>query len=78
MAAFKDLPAKDRPDREGNSNNCCDIQFGLDPVHLVCLVNFVCLVRPDEPEKSDEPTTPTKRDQRNKPLHLVPGEMQLI
>jgi hypothetical protein len=34
MAAFKDLPAKDRPEREGNSNNRCDIQFVLNPVHF--------------------------------------------
>jgi hypothetical protein len=35
MAAFKDLSAKDRPEREGNSNNCCDIQFVLHSVQRV-------------------------------------------
>jgi hypothetical protein len=35
MAAFKDLSAKDRPEREGNSNNCRDIQFALHPVQMI-------------------------------------------
>src|SRR5882762_3085503 len=33
MAAFKDLSADNRPKREDNSKNCCDIQFVLHPVH---------------------------------------------
>ncbi len=57
MAAFKNLPTNDRPEGENNSDDCCDIQFVLDPVYLVYLVCLVysvcssiclaCLVQPD-------------------------------
>jgi hypothetical protein len=34
MAAFKGLAADNRPERKHNSNDCCDIQFVLCPVHF--------------------------------------------
>jgi hypothetical protein len=42
------------------------------------LVYLVCLVGADESDKPDELKKPNKRDQPNKPLHLAPGEMQII
>ena len=67
MAAFKDLPANDRPESENNSDDCCDIQFGLRPVYLVCLVCLVYLVDLIHPVSFIQPNKPNKLNKPDRP-----------
>jgi hypothetical protein len=71
MAAFKSLAADDRPECKHNSDDCCDIQFSLRPVYLVCLVCLVYLVDLIHPASFIQPNKPNKLNKPDRPARAI-------